>query len=355
MFVAWANQWIICMRNSVMNKFAALLAVLLSAGCSGTVDKNDDQGTLKELVLQADVAEIMADGESAVSFTVLYGDEDVTSEATIKCITDNKEVSGGSFSSESVGTFVFKAFYEKAVSGELEVKVGTKFSRRVCVMEFTGAWCAQCPAGATTLDFLVSRTYKGQAFAMAFHNGDDFELPVEKELAKLFKVDAYPSFVTDMRDAGQLNGGGCSDSIEYSLYESETHCSVSVSCSYSETAGCIVDAMVFSEKEMAYRLAAYVVEDKIKGEQTQADGTKDRDYMHRHVVRSMLSSSVKGDALENLPAGAQGGKKFAFAPDKTWNIDNLSVVVLALDDKGNVNNMATCPVDGGTMGYGYVN
>lgn len=331
---------------------SCLVLASLFAGCSGNIDVNEEKETL---YLSADVEEIIADGKTAVTFTVLYGTEDVTSQASVKCVSGNAEVSGNSFVADAIGTYVFRAFYDDVVSEDVEVVAKSRFQRRVCVMEFTGTWCAQCPAGATTLNFLISRTYKDQAFALAFHNDDPFALPVETELHTMFGCGSYPAYVTDMRDAGLLNDGGCSESIEKSLYESETHCSVSVSCSYDRSSGKVnVTSGIFSEKDASYRLAAYVIEDKVKGEQAQADGTVDKDYVHRHVVRQMLSASVKGDDMGRIAAGSEKTSSYSFAADKGWNIDNVSVAVLAVDEEGHVNNMAICSADGGNMEYGYI-
>ena len=177
------------------------LMAAFAVGCSGNVD---DVEELEDLVLYADVDEIIADGSSAVSFTVMYGDEDVTASASVKCVSGNSDVSGSSFTTEAIGTYVFRAFYEDAVSEDVEVEAKTRFLRRVCVMEFTGTWCAQCPEGATTLNFLTTRTYKDKAFVLAFHNDDPYALPVEKELHTMFGCSSYPAYVTDMRDAGLL-------------------------------------------------------------------------------------------------------------------------------------------------------
>lgn len=231
-----------------------------------------------------------------------------------------------------------------------------RFQRHVCVMEFTGTWCAQCPDGATTLNYLVDRQYKGKAFALAFHNNDVYALPQEQELFKMFNWGGYPAYVTDMREAGLLNEGGCDDSIEASLYDSPTHCGVSVSSALDkETSKVSVVAKVFAERAMTYRIAAYVVEDKVKGEQTMGTGTVNKDYTHRHVVRKMLSSSVRGESLGKLSAGDEKEKTFEFQLEDGWNVENVSVAVLAIDENGHVNNMAVCAADGGEMDYEYVN
>ena len=230
-----------------------------------------------------------------------------------------------------------------------------RFQRHVCVMEFTGTWCAQCPDGATTLNYLVDRQYKGKAFALAFHNNDIYALPQEQELFKMYNWSGYPAFVTDMREMGLLNEGGCDDSIENSL-KSATHCGVAVESSYdAETAVVTVDAKVFAERAMTYRIAAYVIEDKVKGEQTMSTGSVNKTYTHRHVVRKMLSGNVRGDSLGSLAAGTEKEKTFEFTLEEGWELKNLSVAVLAIDKDGHVNNMAICAVDGGKMDYEYVN
>lgn len=235
-----------------------------------------------------------------------------------------------------------------------EESAGREFKRRVCVMEFTGTWCAQCPDGATVLNYLVERQYKGQAFALAFHNNDIYALPQEQELQKMFGWGGYPAYVTDMRDMGILNDGGCAGSIEKSLYDSPTCCGVAVSSS-CDAGKVTVNAEVFADKTMNFRIAAYVIEDKIKGEQTMGTGNVEKDYTHRHVVRKMLSSSVRGESLGRISAGTEKEATFEFEVEEGWNLENLSVAVLAIDEAGHVNNMAVCAADGGTMEYEYVN
>ena len=172
----------------------------------------------------------------------------------------------------------------------------------------------------------------------------------------MFNWSGYPAYVTDMRETGLLNEGGCDDSIEASLYDSSTHCGVSVSSSLDkETAKVSVVAKVFAERNMTYRIAAYVVEDKVKGEQTMGTGTVNKDYTHRHVVRKMLTSSVRGESLGKLSAGTEKEKTFEFQLEDGWNAANVSVAVLAIDENGHVNNMAVCAADGGRMDYEYVN
>ncbi|MBO7192155.1 MAG: Omp28-related outer membrane protein [Bacteroidales bacterium] len=342
-------------------------AVGASVSYNGSAGSDSSDGGEKP-VLVADKTNLPAGGNDPVRFRVTYGGADVTASSLIICTSapgsDGKpETVGTEFIVKDPGSYEFVAWYQGMTSEPVAVTVAAetvqegRFQRHVCVMEFTGTWCAQCPDGATVLNYLISKTYKGKAFAMAFHNGDKdpFALPVEQDLFKMFGWSGYPAYVVDMRDTGLLNEGGCDTAIEKSLAE-PAHCGVAVSSVYDAEAGiATVDAKVFAERGMAYRVAAYVIEDKIKGEQMQSTGTVKKDYTHRHVVRKMLSADVRGDSLGQVKAGTETSKSFTFEVDSSWNMDNLTVAVLAIDKDGRVNNMAVCDVNGGTMDYEYVN
>lgn len=336
----------------LINLATVLLAAVYICSCSGNTDPEDEI-----LVLKADKTEAIADGEDHITFTVLYGDTDVSTSAVISCTRPEVTISDNLFYPSEAGEYTFTASYKGAISESLNITVEeavheSQFQRRVCVMEFTGTWCAQCPEGATTLNYLVNKAYKDKAYALAFHNSDDYAIDQEQELYKIFKWSGYPAYVTDMRDCGLLNEGGCSKSIDKSLYDVSVYCSAALECTYDATSGKVtVKAKVFSEKTMKYRLAAYIVEDKITGSQTMSTGEVQEDYTHRHVVRKMLSANVRGDDIGQIKAGTEVEKTYSFEVDKKWNIENLSVAVLAIDSNSEVNNMATCAVNGGKMNY----
>lgn len=311
------------------------------------------------LSLEADKTEVVADGEDHVVFTITYtfeNVEDVTSTADIKCLSGDAVVTDGIFTPEEEGTYVFQATYDGVESNTVEITVTkpepSRFQKHACVMEFTGGWCSQCPEGATTLNYLVSKAYKDKAFALAFHNADPLSIPQEQVLFKKFRLSGYPAYVTDMRDSGLLNEGTCGKTIDASLYDRPTHCGVAVKCTYDAASKEVtVNASLYSEKTSQYSLAVYIVEDKVKGEQTLSTGEVQDDYVHRHVVRMMLSSDVTGDSLGTVDAEKEAEKSYTFKVDDKWNIENLSVAVLAIDSRSEVNNMATCAADGGEAEY----
>ena len=328
-----------------MNKYFVVLLCLIMVSCAGVVDTDAVQEGV--LTLTSDVEKVFADGKQTVTFTVMDGKQDITSESIISCVTTGENLEDATFSTDCPGEYVFKALYDKKTSKTASVTAmfASKFKRQVCVMEFTGVWCAQCPGGATILNFLVSDMYQGKVNALAFHNNDVYALPVEPILASKFNVTTYPSYVTDMRDSGELNGNGCSNSIWKSLNETETFCGPSVSCVYDVTSGNVtVKAKIASEKTMEYRLAAYVVEDKVTGNQTLGTGSVQKDYTHRHMVRKMLSADYSGDRLGEIAKDAEAEKQYSFTLDPSWDPENVSVVILAIGPYGQVNNSASTEI-----------
>ena len=72
----------------------------------------------KTLKIQSDVNRIKADGSEKVTFTVFYGEDDVTADAEIYCTNhEGVTVEGNTFSSTTVGSYSFRARYDGQTTG----------------------------------------------------------------------------------------------------------------------------------------------------------------------------------------------------------------------------------------------
>lgn len=339
---------------------AALAGMLMmSAACSGNIDES------AELVLAADKTSIVADGTDAVTFTVTLGGEDVTSSATVNCISPSMAVvENASFTTTQAGTYSFEAEYDgnrssvRIVTATEAPAVPSRFVREICVMEFTGQWCAQCPGGYQYLYYVVSTKYPDNAHIIALHNNtggkDEMALAIEPEIFKNYSLTGYPSAVIDMRDPSPLTsdtGGILTKSLKSSETDYPAHCGVAVSTEGTETVN--VKVRIASEKSSDYSLAIWVVENGIKATQN-VGGTYKDDYTHGHVARRLVSANWKGDSIGGIPAGEEAEKTYTIAIDPEWNLDNTSVYALAIDAQGYVNNMAVCPILNGNTGYRYI-
>ena len=72
----------------------------------------------KTLKIESDVNRIKADGLEKVTFTVFYGEDDVTADAEIYCTNhEGVTVEGNTFSSTTVGSYSFRARYNGQTTG----------------------------------------------------------------------------------------------------------------------------------------------------------------------------------------------------------------------------------------------
>lgn len=349
-----------------------LCAVAVVCGLSACSGNSEEEPPVKptELDLQHDKTTIEANGAQVVTFTVLDGKNDVTADATIRCTShDGIGVSDATFSTTVAGTYVFEAVYGEKTSPKVTITATkseqpdtpSKFVRKVCLMEFTGQWCAMCPAGYNYMWYIVSRNYAETVHILALHDNssgeDEMAIPVQREVFSAFKLTGYPSAVIDMRDSSPLNNdsnGTLKKSIESSLKNYPAHCGVAVSSAYDEAAKkATVTVKLHSERGEEYRLALWVVEDDIVAKQN-VGGTYSDEYTHNHVARRLISANWQGDRLGQIAAGQETSKKYEIEVDAAWNLDNTSVYALAIDAEGHVNNMAVCALKNGNTDYEYV-
>ena len=224
-------------------------------------------------------------------------------------------------------------------------------------MEFTGTWCAMCPAGMTRLNYLISSSYEGVIYLMSFHvdgtSADPMTIEQSSILSRKFSISGYPSCVVDMREAMGLseNYSVMRAVFNKSLEEYPASCGVAIQSQYNGQAD--VTVSVKSEKSAEYRLILYAVENGLKYQQN--DGGVYRDYTHNHVVRKLLSATVDGDKLGHIAAGKEKSISYTVIMEEGWNAENLSFYALVTDENGYVNNLAICKAIDGDADYEYTN
>lgn len=372
MNAVWAKVPVINMLNKMKilkNTFAALSAAVLLS-CSGNVDDTSLP------VLKAGDVEIDLASETRTEFTVTYNGADVTGESVISSPT--AEVKGNVFMPQQEGTYTFVAEYSGRLSNEVTVNVidsapeyvESKYDRHVCVIEFTGAWCINCPEGYDKMMGVLSKPsmakYKENIHICAFHSDlegtDTLAIPATQDVFKLFDGLAYPSFSTDLRESGVLTSEGISlfqPSIMASFNDYPAHCGVAVSSTLNpDGTEAEVTARVMSEKTSDYRVVILVVQDRIKGwQKTPMFSEGQPDYNHSHVVRKVVTSytgTFTGEKLTDdgrIAAGSEASKTWTVDIDSRWVLENTEIYAIVLDKDGYVNNMNVCHIDGGDSGY----
>ena len=353
--------------------FMAVLPALFA--CSGTVDADSLP------ILSADKTTLdISQGDKAV-MTVKFNGQDVTAESEIfySLVSQNesKSLNGNVFIPEAEGEYVFIAKHAGMESSALGITVNNtspsvenKFDRHVCIVEFTGAWCINCPEGYSKMMGILSKPtlakYKENIHICAFHSNvegtDSLAVAQTQDLFKLFNGLAYPSFTTDLRDSGVLTSEGISSfqpSIMTSFNEYPAHCGVAVSSVLNEDAtNAKVTVKLESELTSQYRIVVLVVQNNIKGYQKTTDYPDGQaNYNHAHVVRKVVTSykgTFTGEKLTDdgiVAAGKEVSKEWNFEVNSKWVLENTEIYALALDAEGHVNNMNVCSIMGGDSGF----
>ena len=368
--------------TNMLKKLTCIFAVLAFAACSGTIDpeaqKPDgpDGNPMEEvpegvLRIFADKTEITADGNDMVTFTVMFGKEDVSSAQTLVLIREydgeeKRSKASNKFSTVTAGTYKFTAEYyyggkfytDNSVTVEAkpyfsgETKV---YEQRVLGVYFTSTGCTSCPSATKGLK-AVQDANPGVVSVVAFHShmgavADPMTIPATTLFnAALGGFDGLPRLFWNMRQGTHLIGPSFTESFVEEIGSYQPQCGVSIDATSQDQ----INIGVTSNIPSIYRYLVFVVEDGIVAEQT---GVKD--YVHNNVVRAVLTSE-KGDKLnDNLPltvgVEAKASKTLTLSPE--WKKENLRVIVAATTSTDGgytfvVNNVAECKL-GESVGYQY--
>lgn len=376
------------MMKSFFRYMFAALAVLSVASCSGNVDPVDDRpddGTGKpdavpegELRIFADKTRITADGNDEVTFTVMFGSEDVSNAKTLQLIRkfegEEKYMAYGSnkFSTVTAGKYEFSAKYyyagnnysknsvtveaEQFFSGEEKT-----YSQRVLGVYFTSTGCTSCPSATKGLKTLQDAN-PGMISVVAFHSdmgviSDPMTIPQTAEFNRaLGGFDGLPRLFWNMRTGTHFIGPAFTEGYNEELAAYTPNCGVSITTGIVESSPeqVYINIGITSNLPAVYRYIVFVVEDGIVGDQSGEPG-----YTHNNVVRDVLTGATGDKINDNLPltVGVEAETTRNFILSSDWNVDNLRVVVAALSSADGgytwvVNNVNECKV-GSSASYKY--
>lgn len=376
--------------------FAAALAF---AACSGTIDDTvqeenpedkpseevtDPTKEVPEGVLRifADKTSITADGSDEVTFTVMFGSEDVSNAKTLQLIRifegEEKYMAYGvnKFSTSTAGTFKFKAEYyyagKKKTDNVVEIVAEAyhsgeekEYARNVLAAYFTSTSCTSCPSAYKGLKSLQEAN-PGVVSVVSFHGDMQLPDPMTTSETALFSAplgrEGFPNVFFNLRPDVKHLGPVFTDALADEIASYEPHCGVAVHTAYdAQTRELVIEVGITSNLPAKYRYLVFLVEDnmdsKVLGAEYKQCGD---DYVHHNVVRDVLSSSAAGEKInDNLPltAGVEVKARKSTVLAENWNAENMRVVVSAMysSDGGSTwvaNNTNECKV-GESVSYEY--
>ncbi len=179
------------------------------------------------------------------------------------------------------------------------IEVESLPQQRVVLLEdYTGQKCVNCP-NATKEVHNLQKIFGKNLVVVAIHSGS-FSLPkfrtqAGNEYTKKFQIASYP---TGLINRKSYNG---SKQIEYSqwanairqLVKQKSGIEIEVKKEWkAETLNIFTKvkrATEFVNKELALQI--WIVENNIKAIQLMPDGSKNRDYIHNHVLRGAVNGT----------------------------------------------------------------
>lgn len=217
--------------------------------------------------------------------------------------------------------------------------------RQVLIEEFTGVKCVNCPAGSQEIEVLLS-IHQSRLIAVSIHAGEfappyqssnyDFRTSEgEQILSYLGEPFGYPTAVINR----QLFDGqfdlqlGKGEWAGYIQQEMDVDPKVRIGLEPDFNAASrnlelkvtlLVDETI---TEPDVRLSIMITESDIQDLQlTPGSSEPKADYIHKHVLRDMMSKYDGEPLTETLTEGAEITKTFNFTLPDTWKEENCEVI-----------------------------
>lgn len=371
----------------------AMIGAAIFVSCHGQpdepaepiIDPTDPTQNVPEGVLRifADKTSITADGSDVVTFTVMFGSEDVSNARTLqltRTIDGNEKLMNygvNTFSTTIPGTYTFKAEFYRAgqyySDNEVEVVAVSgvadgetrEWIQKILGFQFTSVGCSSCPDLAASLKS-VQANFPDRVIPVAFHRdfgkSDPMTIPMSDSYYKCINRQGLPQFNANLIISDEYT--------TVSEYTAIVDILDRVEMNYPATCGVAIESSmvvggdravkvkvkVTSNTPSQYRYQIFLVEDGVESSILQ-DGAGS-DYIHNNVVRATWSDKTYGELLNegaNLQVGVETTVERTMQIPIGCNLDNMRIVAAAMVsyDGGNsyvVNNCAECPL-GGSVDY----
>ncbi len=373
-----------------MKKFwgyvAALLMVVGSMGLSSCHGQSDEievpEGVLR---IFADKTSIAADGTDLVTFKVMLGSEDVSTQRTLQLVRNGKLGNYGvnTFSTSVAGLYTFTAEYyydgtryytDNSVQVEARAMTadGEKkgYVQQILGFQFTSIGCTSCPFLASSLK-QVQEKFPNRLNVVSFHQdfnyADEMTHPMTETYYKQIcrtGVSGLPQFNANLIIDKEYITVSQYDQIVSILDRVEENypatCGVAIESEYDSASRKVtVKTKITSNTPSKYRYQIFLVEDNFQSYQYGVEGPDAADYKHNNVVRVVSSSDNCFGANFNdgmsMQVGVESVATNTLDIPRGYDVENMRVVVAAFssyDGGGSfvVNNSAQCPV-GGSVDY----
>ena len=282
-------------------KYLILFFTTLFMGCS------TDELSETLLTIEASNTQISIDENQSTQFVVMFGEKDVTSEASIINITDGgyETLNQNLFTTLRPGKYEFIATYKEhtttkpaLVSAYAGEALSGDYYRRNIIFKFTGTWCTYCPAMGEVINML-KKDNPDRYIEVAIHDGDELTQKWTSSFKNKFGIQNLPSVIIDTNK--DLIGTNPVKPQIALLIETSNKQNPTVSglkMQTQEEAGKVtidVEANVLEDNK--YLLSVVLL---VNGYQYDQLGTNDPDFKQNHVLTSHFQDLADGEDLGQL-------------------------------------------------------
>ena len=170
------------------------------------------------LFLTPDKQNIVADGTEIVTFTVTINGEDVTANSTITNITANAALEGNTFSTDTVGEYLFEAKYEDLTSSQVKINATAvpQKSLKLQASEirikadgedkvvFTVLYGEEDVTASCTIQTTTGSVIEGGEFATTTPGSYNIYALYDNVRSNTVSIDAYDPTVAGQYEIGQI-------------------------------------------------------------------------------------------------------------------------------------------------------
>ena len=239
----------------------------------------------------------------------------------------------------------------------------TDFHHKIMLLQHTGTACPNCPRLMTSLrEIAADHAYadKYQHVASHSYNYDD---PAYSEAAKKISdafCKAYPELTFNL--SGETTGDDTSvETIKKTintLHKEQAEAGIAAAA-YLSGNTVTVNVQIKAAVENTYRVAAWILEDGIKGQQSSNWAVEEWMHTHENALRAFSGTSLNlgiyGEKLETIKPGETKEKVLTINFQEGWKAENCKIFIIvnsSKDGKFDIANCTICPL-GGTVEYQY--
>ncbi len=216
--------------------------------------------------------------------------------------------------------------------------------RTVLVEEVTGVRCQNCPMGSQTLvalqqqngadKLVVASIHAAGNFSIPYSNQEDFRSPEIQELANYIgPLEGFPTASIDRRlltnetsifiTPSTRWGGEIAQDLQQ-----DPSLAISLENTFDPASRALnIKIGILPDQELTgeHRLTILITQDSIVSQQLNG-ATLNPNYIHRHVVRDVVTAPSGDIIVEALEAGQLVNKTYNVSLPATWEAKHCSVI-----------------------------